>query len=195
MEPLRKKYKKNKTRKPRQKTWNPAEWLFLLGTRSHDSPIKRAFVNNPLGERQVIKLIFQFQALPLDLMMYQAPRECNEDQDGRKLPQFQDDGRFLIFYYRYFYLDNFFDSLHDCDDHDHIHSDSECSNSDDMAYEATEVYYDPQTEEYEISEVTHYSSRKSIDECGTECYANLDAVLLALSENYKVAPKIKMQKH
>jgi hypothetical protein len=128
-------------------------------------------------------------------MLYQAPQGCDKDQDDRPLPQLQEDGKILFFYYRSFSLEKYFDSLHACVDHEHIQSDSECSNNDDdMEYEAIEVYYNPQTDQYEISEVTHYSSRKAGEDSFTECYDTLDAVLLTLSENYKVAPKIKMHK-
>jgi len=131
MEPPRKKARVGEIKK-----WNPFEWAFLLGTKSPNSSICRAFgtpMTNPLSELQVLPLIFGFQSWPKELRTFRPPRGYDEDSDGKKLPQVQEDGRVLIMFQQ------------------KIEEDWDSHKDDYEPYTITEVFYDPSTNWYELS--------------------------------------------
>lgn len=112
-----------------------------MGTKSLDSSIRRAFGSpmvHPLSERQIIRRIFGFLPVyPESLRRFWAPKYWNKSEDDEPLPQFIDDAdgchynnhQVLIMYNRKY-------------------SDDSDSGGD---YMTTEVFYDPETEKYEIT--------------------------------------------
>jgi hypothetical protein len=145
MEPPRKRAKISHETISTKLQWNPCEWAFLMGTHAmnQDSSIRKAFgqpVWHPLSERQLIKLILRYQQWPEELRKYKAPAGYDKDEEGRKLPQIQEDGRALVLYKKEF---NFEDYAPDEEDW----------NYDKIGYKSTEVFYDPDLNSYEILKI------------------------------------------
>ena len=139
MEPPRK-----KARLTSNNQWNPIELTFLLGTKSPISSIHHAFgvhedtghSFHSLSERQIIRLIFDFQKWPKELRTFRPPYGYNRNEDDKPLPLLQDDGRMLIMY---------------CKRFDYLGDDIEMDEEDlpFLPFWILEVYYDLTTELFE----------------------------------------------
>jgi hypothetical protein len=53
-----------------------------------------------LSELQVIRIIFEFCQLPLELRNFIIPQGYGKDKDGNSLPKMTDDGQLLIIYFK-----------------------------------------------------------------------------------------------
>jgi hypothetical protein len=129
------------TTPPQPQPRNPQELAFLMGTKSPDSSIRRAFGSpmvHPLSERHVMRRIFGFlQPWPLELRTFRPPKRWAESEDGEDLPQVLEDGRVLVMFKKDF-VD---DWEYEFDSDDQL-----------QAYATKEVYYDPETQLYEITD-------------------------------------------
>lgn len=123
--------------------WSPFEAAFLMGTKSSGSSIRRAFGSpmvHPLSERQILRRIFGFlPAYPESLRRFRAPKYWDKSEDDEPLPQFIDDAD---------------DGCHYNDHQVLIMYNRKNSGDGDGGgsnYITTEVFYDPETDKYEIT--------------------------------------------
>jgi len=148
--------------------WSPFEQAFLMGTKSPKSSIRCAFGSpmvHPLSERQILRRIFGFlPAYPDSLRQFRAPKGWDKSEENQILPQFIEDEA---------------DSYNN--DQVLVMFNRKYSDNGDGNYTTTEVFYDPETDKYEITTcLFHHSSYDHelyYGESETEKFITLSQVL------------------